>query len=53
MKRVKRAIKIKLLVINMLVGSGLVHLEKHDPHIHGRNYKKKYGQDVFLVLKTV
>ena len=42
MKYIKRAIKIKLIIINLLVGSGAVHLSIHDPHIHRRcNSKNK------------
>ncbi|MBC5853114.1 hypothetical protein [Vibrio metschnikovii] len=53
MKKARKFIKIKLLIINLLVGTGAVHLKKHDPHIHDRTYRHKRNKDIFLVLKHV
>lgn len=47
----RKIIKIKLLTIKILIGSGLVHVAKHDPHIHFEKYRKKYSIDNTLVIK--
>lgn len=49
-RRAKRALKIKLIVINLLIGTGAVHLKIHDPHIHGRCNSKNKKQLMSLAL---
>ncbi len=49
-RKAKRALKIKLIIINLLIGSGLTHLKKHDPHIHARCNSKNKSQEMSLVI---
>jgi len=46
----KKTIKIKLIMIHLLIGSGLVHLKKHDPHIHSRCHSRNKSQEISLVI---
>lgn len=35
-RKARRLLKIKLILLHLLIGTGAVHLKKHDPHTHNR-----------------
>lgn len=49
-KKAKRIIKLKLILIHLLVGTGTIHLKKHDPHIHGRCNSKNKKTEISLLI---
>ena len=38
---VKKFIKVELLIINVLLGSGLIHFKTHDHHLNERRYETR------------
>lgn len=47
-----KIINLKLIIIKLMIGSGFIHLKKHDPHIESERYRRKYFKPaIYLTLK--
>lgn len=47
-----KIVNLKLIIIKLMIGSGFVHLKKHDPHIESERYRRKHFKPaIHLILK--